>query len=70
MDRRLNSRRRSSNAYVGVEKPDGAFGLLKGLNERVQQNAIEAAVRETDAIVVMLVEGVHGAPPGFSNPAG
>jgi hypothetical protein len=45
---------------VCVEEPDDAFGPLKGWNEPVQQNAIEAPVREPDAIVMMLVEGVHG----------
>jgi hypothetical protein len=35
-------------------KADHTLGLLKQLNQPVQQDAIEAAVRETDAIVVML----------------
>lgn len=52
---------------VGVEKPDHSFGLLKRLNQPIEENAIEAAVRETDAIVMMLVEGVHGLLPGVSN---
>jgi hypothetical protein len=49
---------------VGVEEADDTFGLLERLNQRIQQDAIEAPVRETNAIVVMLVEGVHGNLPG------
>jgi hypothetical protein len=51
---------------VRVEEPDDALRLLERLNQPVEQNAIETPIRETDAIVVMLVEGVHGHPPGFS----
>jgi hypothetical protein len=51
---------------VGVEEPDDAFGLLKGLNQTVQQDAIEAAIAEPDTILMMLVEGVHGCPPGVA----
>jgi hypothetical protein len=52
----------------GVEEADHALGLLKGLNQAVQQDAIEAAIGEPDTILVMLVEGVHGLPPGLRNP--
>src|SRR5207249_5176839 len=38
----------------------GLLGLLKRLNQTVEQNAIEAPVRQTNAMVVMLGEGVHG----------
>ena len=55
---------------VGVEEADHALGLLKGLNQAVQQDAVEAAIGEPDTILMMLVEGVHGRPPGVSNPAG
>jgi hypothetical protein len=55
---------------VCVEEPDDPLRLLKWLDERIPQDAIEATVRETDAIVMMLVEGVHGRPPGVSNPEG
>jgi hypothetical protein len=51
---------------VCVEEPDNALGLLKRLDQPVDQDPIEAAVPETNAILVMLVEGVHGNPPGFS----
>ena len=45
---------------VGIEESDDTLFLLKGLNDRVQHNAIEASVMETDVILVMLVESVHG----------
>ncbi len=45
---------------VGVEKADHALRLLKGLDQPVQQKAIEAPVPESDAILVVLVEGVEG----------
>jgi hypothetical protein len=58
---------------IGVEEPDDALGLLKRLNQPVEQNAIEAPVRQTNAMGVMLVEGVHGSlqvleQPGSINP--
>jgi hypothetical protein len=48
---------------IGVEEPDDALGLLEGLDETVEQNAIEAPVPESNAIVVVPVERVHGALP-------
>lgn len=51
---------------IGIEETDDAFGLLKGLNQAVEQDAIKAAVSEPDTILVMLVEGVHGCPPGVA----
>ena len=51
---------------IGVEEPDDALRLLEGLNQPVDQDAVEAPIPETNAILVMLVEGVHGHPPGFS----
>jgi hypothetical protein len=42
--------------------------LLKRLNESIQKNSIETSVGETDAIVVMLVEGVHGRLQVLDNP--
>jgi hypothetical protein len=45
---------------VPVEEADDTLGLLKRLNQPVQQKAIEAAIGEPDTILVMLVEGVHG----------
>ena len=52
---------------IRVEEPDDALRLLERLNEPIDQDPIEAPIPETNAILVMLVEGVHGGPPGFSN---
>jgi hypothetical protein len=38
------------------------------LDQPVDQDPIEAPIPETNAILVMLVEGIHGHPPGFSTP--
>jgi hypothetical protein len=43
-----------------TEKPDYSLRLLKGLDDGVQQNAVEATVVENNAIFVVLVKGVHG----------
>ncbi|MGH9162015.1 MAG: Calx-beta domain-containing protein [Vicinamibacteraceae bacterium] len=51
---------------IRVEEPDDALRLLEGLDQPIDQDAVEAPVSETNAILVMLVEGVHGHPPGFS----
>ena len=40
--------------------PDDALGLLKRLNESIEQEPIEAPIPESDAILVMLAEGVYG----------
>lgn len=53
---------------VGVEEPDHPLRLLERLDRAVQQQAIEAAVAEADAILVMLSEGVHGVLPGGQRP--
>jgi hypothetical protein len=45
---------------VGVEEADDALGLLKGLDEPIEQDPIETPIPEADVILVMLVEGVHG----------
>jgi hypothetical protein len=57
-----------SGRYV-LKKPTHVRAL-KGLNQAIQQDAIEAAIGERDTISVVLVEGGHGRPPGVSNPAG
>jgi hypothetical protein len=46
---------------VRVEEPDDAFGLLEGLDQAVEQDAIETPVAEANAILMMLVECVHGS---------
>jgi hypothetical protein len=48
---------------VSGKEPDNSFGLLKGLNETVAQNTVEATVAKSDMILVVLVESVHGCPP-------
>ena len=45
---------------VGIKETDHPLGLLEGLDQAVEQNAIKAAVAEVDAMLMMLVEGVHG----------
>jgi hypothetical protein len=51
---------------IRVEESDDALRLLERLDEPVDQDPIEAPIPETNAILVMLVEGVHDDPPGFS----
>ena len=56
---------------VASKEPDNAFFLLKGLDQAVEQNAIEAAILKPDAILVMLVERVHWmTPSGLRKPKG
>ena len=43
---------------VRVEEPDDPLRLLERLNQPVEQDAIETPIRETDAIVVMLLADV------------
>ena len=45
---------------IGAEESDHTFGLLEGLDEAVERNAVEAAIAESNAILVVLVESVHG----------
>jgi hypothetical protein len=47
---------------VGVEKADHPLGLLKRLDQAVEQDTVEAAIAKADAVPVMFVEGVHGRP--------
>jgi hypothetical protein len=44
---------------IGAEESDHPLGLLERLNDAVEQNPIEAAIPESNAILVMLVESVH-----------
>ena len=44
---------------VAAEKADHPFGLLEGLNQSVEENAIETAIAKTDAVLMMLEKGVH-----------
>ena len=44
---------------IGAEETHDSLGLLKRLDEAVEQNPIKAAISESNAILVMLVESVH-----------
>ena len=46
---------------IGIKEPEHALGLLERLDQTVQQDSIEASIPELDAMLMMLVEGVHGA---------
>ena len=48
---------------IGAEKADHPLGLLKRLDQAVEQDPVEAAIAEADAVLVVLVEGVHGRLP-------
>jgi len=48
---------------IAVEKPDDPLGLLKRLDQAVEQNPVETAIAEADAVPVMLVKGVHRRLP-------
>src|SRR5579872_5269917 len=48
---------------VGGKEPDHSFRLLKRLNQSIEQDAVEATVVESDMILVVLVESVHGSAP-------
>src|SRR5438552_1482964 len=45
---------------IGPEKADGPLFLLKGLDRGMAQDTIEATIIETDVILMVFVEGVHG----------
>jgi hypothetical protein len=45
---------------IGPEEANRALFLLKRLDRRIQQDAIETAISKTDVILVVFVEGVHG----------
>ena len=53
---------------VRAEKPDDALRLLKGLDQAVEKNPIETPVRKANAILMMLVEGVHVILQGGERP--
>jgi hypothetical protein len=48
------------NLTIGPEKADGTLFLLKGLDRGMEQDSIETTIVESDVILVMLQEGVHG----------
>jgi hypothetical protein len=47
---------------VGVEKPNHALWLLKRLDQSIEQDPVEAAIVKANAILVVLIEGVHRTP--------
>ena len=44
---------------ISIEKPDHSLGLLKRLDQPVEENPVKASIPETDTVLVMLVEGIH-----------
>jgi hypothetical protein len=44
---------------IGIKEADDSLGLLKRLDQSVQKDPIKTTVGKFDAIVMMLVEGVH-----------
>jgi hypothetical protein len=44
---------------VGGEEANHSLGLLKRLNQAIQQNSVKATVVESNATLVVLVKGVH-----------
>lgn len=46
---------------IRSEEPYDTLRLLERLDQPVDQDPIEAPIGETNAILVMLVEGVHGS---------
>jgi hypothetical protein len=51
--------RHSLPLAIGIKETDDPLGLLEGLNQSVQKNAVKTAVTELYAILVMFAEGVH-----------
>src|ERR1700720_3620676 len=54
---------------VSVEEADDTLRLLERLNQTVQQDAIKATIMPSNAVPVMLVEGVHEQPPADASSA-
>jgi hypothetical protein len=44
---------------VAVEEANHPLGLLERLDQAVEQDPVEAAIAEADAVLVVLVKGVH-----------
>jgi hypothetical protein len=45
---------------VRIEEADDPLRLLERLNQPIQQNAVETTIMPTYAVLVVLIEGVHG----------
>src|SRR6516162_8517782 len=52
---------------IGPEEAYGTLFLLKGLDRGMQQDPIKATISETDVILVVFVEGVHGSSRGVTS---
>src|SRR5215475_1888274 len=50
---------------IRIEEADDPLRLLERLNQPIQQNAVETTIMPTDAIFVVLEEGVHARPSGL-----
>src|SRR6516162_7318372 len=48
---------------IGIEEPDHSLGLLKRLDQSIEEYPIKASIAEPNAVLVMFVEGVHGRLP-------
>ena len=48
---------------IRIEEANDALWLLERLNQSVQQDAVKATIVPTNAVLVVLVEGVHACPP-------
>src|SRR5215469_2218406 len=54
---------------VAPEEAHHPFGLLKGLDGSVEQKAVEAAIGESNVMLMVLAKGVHGFLPRCEIPA-
>ena len=48
---------------VAAEKADHPLGLLKWLDEPVEQDPVETAIAKADAVLVVVVKGIHRRLP-------
>jgi hypothetical protein len=48
---------------IDIEKAHDPLGLLKWLDEPVQQNPVKTPIAKANAVPVMLVKGVHAGSP-------
>jgi len=53
---------------IGTEEADDALGLLEGLDQAVEQDAVEATIARPNAMLMVLVEGVHEELQSVSTP--
>ena len=47
---------------IRIEEANDALWLLERLNQSVQQDAVKATIVPTNAVLVVVVEGVHACP--------